>query len=491
MDNLNGKIISATKWATITEIIAKLVTPITNMFLARILTPEAFGVVATISMVVSFADMFTDAGFQKYLIQHEFKNEEEKEIYTNVAFWTNLLISLFLWFIIAIFSNNIAIMVGNPGLGYVITIACIQLPLTSFSSIQMAIYRRDFNFKTLFTVRLIGICTPFFVTVPLAFIGLEYWALIIGSIVGLLVNAIMLTIKSKWKPKLQYDFLVLKSMLLFSIWTLIESISIWLTLWIDSFIIGAYLDQYYLGLYKTSTSTVKGIMAIITSSIIPVLFSALSRVQNDQVALKNVYYKLQRSVSYIIFPMGAGIYLYRDLVVKILLGSQWNEASDIVGVWALTTVFAIVFSNFNSELYRAKGRPKISFISQVIHLGFLIPTCIISLKYGFWAFVYSRSLIRLQSVVTGFILMKYCMNFSPYQSIKNIIKPLISTLIMFAIGMIVKQYSSSILYQIICIIICIVVYLGVVSNVAKDDYKYIEKLFINKIKKRKRQIEIG
>ena len=69
---------NATKWSTITEVIAKLISPITNMILARIISAEAFGVVATITMITSFADMFTDAGFQKYLVQHDFEDEDEK-----------------------------------------------------------------------------------------------------------------------------------------------------------------------------------------------------------------------------------------------------------------------------------------------------------------------------------------------------------------------------------------------------------------------------
>lgn len=71
--------------------------------------------------------------------------------------------------IVALFNEQIAIMVGNPGLGIVIIVACIQLPLTSFSSIQMALFRRDFDFKTLFSIRVISIIIPFIVTIPLAF----------------------------------------------------------------------------------------------------------------------------------------------------------------------------------------------------------------------------------------------------------------------------------------------------------------------------------
>ena len=173
--NLKKKITNATKWSTISQIAARLIAPITNMVLARIISPEAFGVVATVTMIMSFTDMFTDAGFQKYLVQHEFRDEDEKFKNANVAFWTNFGISIFLWFTIIVFREQIAILVGNPGLGNVIAIACVQLLLTSFSSIQMALFRREFDFRTLFVVRIVAVCIPFVVTIPLAF-----WVLVIG-----------------------------------------------------------------------------------------------------------------------------------------------------------------------------------------------------------------------------------------------------------------------------------------------------------------------
>ena len=145
-ESFNHQVIRATKWSGITEVIAKLVTPISSMVLARLLTPEAFGVVATIVMVISFAELFTDAGFQKYLIQHEFKDQEDLEQSTNVAFWSNLSFSFFLWGVISIFANPLAVLVGSPGCGLVLVVACISIPLEAFSSIQLALYRRRLDF---------------------------------------------------------------------------------------------------------------------------------------------------------------------------------------------------------------------------------------------------------------------------------------------------------------------------------------------------------
>ncbi|AEB75395.1 lipopolysaccharide biosynthesis protein [Clostridium botulinum] len=458
--SLTNKFISATKWSTVTEIVAKLVTPITNMILARIISPEAFGVVATVTMIMSFADMFTDAGFQKYLIQHEFKSEEEKFKNANVAFWTNLAISCFLLMFIIVFRNKLASMVGNPGLGNVISISSIQLILTSFSSIQMALYRREFDFKTLFIVRLVAICIPFLITLPLAYAKLSYWSIIIGGICIQLSNAIILTIKSKWKPRIFYEVQLLKKMIGFSIWSLVEAISIWATVWADMFIIGNSLNQYYLGIYKIATAMVNNIMSIVTAAIVPVLFSTLSRLKDDNEQFENIYLTTQRAVSIFIFPLGFGIYLYSDLATQIILGSKWGEASYVIGVWALTSSIMIVLGNFCSEVYRAKGRPKLSFIAQMLHLIVLVPACMVSSRYGFKALVYSRSWIRMEFILIHLIIMKEVVGFSILRMFKNIKATVVSTLIMGCFGYGAKQLHSGIIWSITSILICSLVYFG-------------------------------
>lgn len=459
--NLKNKFVNATKWSSITEIAAKLISPVTNMILARIVSPEAFGVVATTTMIMSFADMFTDAGFQKYLVQHEFKDEDEKFNNANVAFWTNFGISCFLFIIIIIFREQIAAAVGNPGLGNVIAVACVQLLLTSFSSIQMALYRRDFDFKTLFLVRMVAVCIPFAITIPLALLGLSYWSLIIGTIVMQLSNSVILTIKSKWKPHLFYKAEILKEMISFSIWSLIEAVSIWFSVWADVFIIGNSFNQYYLGLYKTSTAMVNVLMSLITASIVPILFSALSRLQDDNEKFNNMYFAAQRLVSVFLFPLGIGAYLYRDLATRIMLGSKWQEAGGIVGVWALTNAIKIVLGDLCSEVYRAKGKPKVSTLAQLLHLIVLVPVCMISSKYGFWQLVYARSWIRLEFVLVHFIIMKTAIRFPVGKIFGNVLPAAASATAMGILGFFLQQISNSLLWSFVSIIICILFYFGV------------------------------
>ena len=288
-EDLSNKINRAAKWSGITEVASKLITPVINAILARLLVPEAFGVVATLTMVVSFAEIFTDAGFQKYLVQREFVDQEDLDKSTNVAFWTNLVLSLVIWLGIGLCATPIASLVGSPGCELAIIVMCVEMPVFAFSSIQAARYRRDFDFKALFAVRMTTALVPLVVTVPLALIFKSYWALVVGTLIKDLLAAVILTLKSPWKPQFYYELQKLKEMISFSMWTVVENITIWLTGYVGTFIIGSALNAHYLGLYKTATATVNGYMNLFFTATAPVLFSALSRCQNDEHTFQHTF----------------------------------------------------------------------------------------------------------------------------------------------------------------------------------------------------------
>ena len=478
MSELNSRIVKATKWSSITEVVAKLITPITSIVLARLLTPEAFGVVATLTMVITFAEIFTDAGFQKYLIQHEFDDDIDKDQSTNVAFWSNLIMSLFIWLVIGVFADPLAAMVGNPGLGHVLTIACVSIPLAAFSSIQMALYKRDLDFKTLFKVRIVGICIPLLVTIPLAFYLRSYWALVIGTIATNCANAVLLTVYSKWKPKFYYSFAKLKEMFSFSAWSVIEAVSIWLTGYVDVFIIGVYLNEYYLGLYKTSMTIVGQIMGLITAATTPILFSSLSRLQDDENAFQTLFFKFQKLVGLLVIPLGVGIYCYSDLVTKILLGDQWLEASSFIGLWGLTSAITIVLSHYSSEVYRAKGRPKLSVLAQVVHLIVLWPAVLIAVRYGFETLAVTRALVRLELILVNLIIMYVVVQVSPWMMFKNVFHSVIASLIMAGVAMLLKDLSVSVIWQFVTILISALVYLVAILMIPAN--RAILKLLIKR-----------
>lgn len=456
-EKFNKSVMTATKWSTVTEFAAKLISPVSTIILARILTPEAFGVLVTVTMVISFAEIFTDAGFQKYIIQHHFQNTEDLYKTTAVAFWSNFIFSIIVWGIICLFASQIACLVGNEGYGLVIAISCVCIPLAAFSSVQMALFKRSLDFKTLFFVRIIGILIPLFVTIPLAYITRSYWALIIGMIALNVSNAIILTWKSSWKPKWFYSIKTFKEMFSFTTWSMVEAITIWLTGYLDIFIIGTVLDAHYMGVYRTAITTVGQIMGLITAPTTPVLFSALSRLQKDDKEFKLLFFKFQRIVALFVIPMGVGIYIFRDFITTILLGNQWKEASYLMGLWGLTSAVTIVLSHYCSEVYRAKGKPKFSVLAQLLHISILIPTVLISLKYGFDSLCLWRSLVRFTSIGINLCLLFILVKISPLNMISNIMHICFASLIMYFFSLFIPQ-TENLLMQLFYVFVCMLVY---------------------------------
>lgn len=458
MSELSNKVAKATKWSAYAEIIGKLVGPITTMVLARVLTPEAFGVVTTLTMIIAFAEIFTDAGFQRYIIQHEFKSDEDKDKSINVAFLSNLIMSLLLWGLIAIFAEPLATLVGNPGLGIVLVVACASIPLEAFSSIQMAVFKRSLDFKSLFYRRLVAVAIPLFITIPLALCLRSYWALVFGTIAVNLSNAIILTLQSPWKPRFYYSFARLKEMLSFSVWSMFDAILIWATNYIEIFFIGCMLSTYYLGIYKTSMTTVTQFTSVITSAILPVIMPALSRTQHDYAAMREILLKIQKYLGILLLPIGFGIFMFSQLITDILLGSQWQEAVPFIGIWGLMEVITVVFQRICSNIFPAIGKPRISVTVQVLHLVVLIPAVYISIGYGFSVLFYTRAFIRLEGVLVSVIFAHVAIKLSFTSMVKNLIPEFLACVLMCIVAAFLLGINRSMVCSVLWIILSACMY---------------------------------
>lgn len=469
----SNKIQRSIGWSLFSEIAVKFVVPITNMILARVLTPDAFGVVAICNMLISFVDLITDAGFGKYIIQHDFENEIDKEKHINVSFWTNFGISLILTCLIIIFRVQIATMFGHREYATVISVASIQLIITSISSIEMAIFRRNFEFRKLFVARVSVAIAPLVITVPLAIIIKTYWALVVGNLCGALVNAVVLSIFSDWKPSFYYSFELLKHMFGYSFWSLCEAIANWTIFWIDTFIVGNNFSEYQLGLYKNSANMVQSIMGMISASMSPVLLSTLSRLKNDSEKYKNAFLNIHSLIIYLVIPMGIGLFLYRETATLVLFGSKWKAASNIVGGWGLMMMCSVIFYSLPAELYKSKGTPHILFFSQCLYLLFIIPTCLVTSKIGFWEMVYSRCEVVIFQIIIDVIFMKNYFKINMKKYIKSFIYPLTASFLMILVSYITKLFLKGIKGDFMGILICILVYLAVVYLIAKDNLLYI------------------
>ncbi|MBR5168371.1 MAG: lipopolysaccharide biosynthesis protein [Salinivirgaceae bacterium] len=468
MNSLESKVVTATKWSALTEIASKLVSPISTMILARLLTPEAYGAVATTTIIISFAELFTDAGFQKYIIQHDFTDDDDRDKSINVAFWSNLVMSLIIWGIIIAFRYPIARIVGSPGLETAIAVACAAIPIAAFSSIQSAIYKRNLNFRVPFIVRMIGIGITFFITIPLAFWLRNYWALIISNLIHYAVGSLVFSLYSDWKPKLYYSFRRLRKMLGFSIWIIIDQFLSWTNNYLDIFIAGKKFSQHTLGIYKTSINTSNKMLGIFSKSFTPILLPTYSKLQNDIPQLRTTMLKMQKYFSIILLPVGFIIFLYSDLITRIFLGNQWTEAAPLIGIWGLIQCFSLTINRFCSNVYVAINKPHISVILSSLFAIVTIPTILFSSQYGFQTMFVARTLTKLWLLSLHLITIFLLIRLSPFKVISNILPELMGCGVMVVITYSLSALCDTIALQIASMMTCLSVYFGLLFAIRNE-----------------------
>lgn len=400
---LKQQIIRATKWSALSELASKAMAPLVFVVLARMLTPEDFGVAAAAAIVVSFSQVFWDAGLGKALIQRE----GEIETAANVVFWSNACLSMVIYGLLFVLSDIVALIFKDPRIAAVLRVQGVQLILAALGSVQTALFQRQFNFKTLFWVRLLTTTFPALASIPLAWMGYSYWALVAGSISGAIVQLLVLWILSQWRPRLTYDFVLARQLFSFGVWVTGSGLLGWFYLWADSLVVGAFLDVHSLGLYRTGNALILMVFGCLLNPILPILYSALSRMQNNFVRLRESLLQATKIIAAISLPVAFGLYLVSEPLSVLLFGTQWPGVGQVIGVMALMRGISWVVAA-NTEAYRALGRPDLETKIMLLMLMLYLPTYLLTVSFGLHVFLWIRfALAFLALPVHLYVAKKY------------------------------------------------------------------------------------
>lgn len=395
------------KWSALMEVVSRTASPIILVVLARLLTPDDFGVVATAMIAISFARMFWDAGLSKALIQ----TDEAQEDVANVVFWSNLFLGLVLYAVLFVSAPYIAAFFNSPRCSSVLRVLGLQIVIASLSTVQQALFVRKFDFRRLFLVKLATAFLPGFFSIPLAYFGYGVWALVAGALTGQTFNLILLWVSSNWRPSPQYEFSLAKKLFSFGVWIIAESFGAWLITWGDALMVGKFFGLHDLGVYRTGWNMVTIIFGFTLNPFLPVLYPAFSRMQNDRDALSTTFHKTNRVIAAMAVPIGVGLLLTGPELASILCGDKWQ------GLGLVLAILGIMFGlswlvGVNPELYRAMGRPDVNSKLMFFQLLYYLPVYWFAAQSGLETFVYARLGVALVAMPIHVWLCRRMLNTS-------------------------------------------------------------------------------
>ena len=469
------------RWSLLGEIFAKLATPLSTMVLARLLSPEIFGIATAVTIIVTFCEAISESGFSKYIIQKDFSTDEEYYKHLRGATSFSLIFSLLLMLAIILCNVPLSNFIGNAGYESILIVSSLQIPFTALNSVYLAHLKRNFKFKAVFFARIAYCLTPFVVTIPLSFFGLGPWALVIGTIASQIVQAPIFVLLSKKIIKPTFEFKLIKNVIKGSYIMIIESIIIWFCSWTSTFLATQFFDADIVGIVKVSNSTVNSIFSLFSTSFTSVLFVSLSRLKNDERSYKDVFYSIQSAAFSVLVPLGIGSFFFSELVVLIFLGSGWMGATHFVGVYSISFMITCCFNNFLSELFRSKGLFVHSIFYQIVMLFVDLIFKFTLGKISIDIYPYTNLMTNIVMTIIVLIIMNVKFELNLLSVLKNFMRTVLCSASMIPLLFSNKMINHT-LFQTAGIVVCCVCIYFCVSLIfnRKSLYNALQYLGVRK-----------
>ena len=398
---------------------------IVQIVLARLLSPEEYGIIAIVMVFILLANVFVESGFNTALIQ----KKDADEVDFSSVLYLSLGVATILYGIIFVTAPFIANFYDEPILVQVLRVLSITLFIGAFNSIQNAFVARNMLFKKLFASSLGAVTISGIVGVIAAYSGLGVWALVLQQLSSQLAVAIILWFTVKWRPHVTFSITRVKS--LFSYGSKLLASGLLDTLYrnLRTLIIGRMYTPSMLGYYNRGQQFPQLIVSNINGSIQSVMLPALSAHQDDRNRVKDMMRRAIVSSSFLIFPMMFGMAVVAEPLVKIVLTDKWLPAVPFLQIACFT--FALwPIHTANLQAINAMGRSDIFLRLEIIKKIMGLIVLGISLPFGVYAIAFGGIFSGLIGTFINAYPNNELLNYSYKEQWLDIMPSLLISLIM-------------------------------------------------------------
>lgn len=375
-----SKVFNGVIWASVQRFGNLGISFISNMVMARLLTPDDFGTIGMLLFFIAMAQTFVDSGFGAALIQKkEITNED-----VCTVFYVNMGISFIAYIILFISAPYIADFYSVPILCDLLRVQSVVVLIQGFTLIQSVQLTKKLDFKRLSVCNLIGTFVLALTGITAAYNGMGVWSLVIRTLAGTITTSIMLWTIGHWRPSLIFSTESFKRLFNFGGFMLLSSLMITISNNIQSLILGKLFAPSVLGNF-TQARTLRNISSESISSVIgQVLYPDFSNHQDNDILIKQKLEKSSYLLSYIVSAIMTLCILVAEPLINLIYGNQWSEAIPYFQILCLGGI-PLCLQDININVIKAKGKSKELFICNVLKVLFYV---VIMLLGAFIAGIY-------------------------------------------------------------------------------------------------------
>ena len=479
-DSLRHKTIHGVGWSFIDNISNSGITFLVGLVLARLLTPEEYGIMAMIAIFIAISNSIIDSGFSNALIR---KTRIERVDYSTV-FYFNLTVSILIYALLYLAAPTISVFFKEPVLLAVIRIIGWVLIINALAIIPRTQFVRNVDFKTQTKVSLISSISSGVIGIGMALGGMGVWSLVGQQLFRQFLNTLFLWVYSKWHPVWEFSMKSFKELFGFGSKLLLSGLLDTIYKNIYYIVIGRFYTSAQLGQYTRAEQFNMIFSSNLTSVVQRVSYPVLSSIQEEPERLREAYRKVIKITMLITFACMLGLAAVAKPLILILIGEKWLPAVYFLQIICFSGILYPLHA-INLNILQVKGRSdlflKLEIIKKIIAVGPIVVGIAYGIEYMLWGSV-------LTSFIAYFLNSYYSANLINYptgEQIKDILPTFLTSFVVAAFMWSVSFWNISV-YALLPIPLFagILLALFIYEKLHLDEYLEVKQLVLSVLKRR-------
>lgn len=348
-----------------------------TIVLARLLSPEDYGLIGMVAILINFVSMFQYLGLSTATVKWSELNHQQ----VSTLFWVNMLLSAAIMLITIASGPLLAWFYKEPRLigitaGYGVTILFAGLAIQ-----HEAILTRQMRFTSIAVIEVLAIVSGFLSAIVAAWHGAGYWSLVLNQLVMTVVIVVGVWSVCRWRPGLPTRAAGVRSMLSYGSNLAGFNFMTYFARNLDNALIGKFWGPYQLGMYSRAYQMLLMPMQQINAPLAAVAVPALSRLADSPERYRTAYLKILEKIAMITMPGVVFMIATSDWLVLFVLGPQWSGAGCIFMLLGVAAIIQPVTRTV-LWLFTTQGRSREIFRWGVISAAIAVVSIVAGLPWG-------------------------------------------------------------------------------------------------------------
>ncbi|HNS02907.1 MAG TPA: lipopolysaccharide biosynthesis protein [Anaerolineae bacterium] len=324
-----------------------------SLLLARLLTPEYFGLLAIANLAIQSLVFFQELGFSSALIYRQ----KDVEAAANTAHWTIVTSSALLYLVAFLAAPLVAKFFHSPETMAVLRVLALTMVINSFSRVPYTLLTKELDFRKKVLPELTASLIGNLAALLLAWLGWRVWALVAGELLSALLVTLLVYLVSSWRPRFQFVRSIFRDLFGYGKHIAVSQVLIFGITNIDDMFVGRMLGQAALGQYGLAYKISNTPATNITRVVNRVTFPAYSLLQANQERLRSAFFRQVRFVGALAMPIGVATVVFAHDFVYAVLNESWAPAIAPMQLLAIYGVIRSVAANMG-VIFQAGGKPQ-------------------------------------------------------------------------------------------------------------------------------------